>query len=66
MSIIQELKADEFKVIDNVVTKRSARTSAVDEKNHEVFLPAADTKPGAAGERPQMVPGTFQVLVVKK
>lgn len=66
LSIIQELKADEFKVIDNVATKRSARTSAVDEKNHEVFLPAADTEPGAAGERPHMIPGTFQVLVVKK
>jgi len=66
LSIIQELSADKFKVIDNVTTKRSARTIAVDETTHEVFLPAADTQPGAAGERPKMVPGTFQVLVVKK
>ena len=66
LSIVQELSADKFTVIDNVETKRSARTIAIDEKTHEVFLPAADTQPGAAGERPHMVPGTFQVLVVKK
>ncbi|HSZ87326.1 MAG TPA: hypothetical protein VK787_14940 [Puia sp.] len=66
LSIIEELSADKFKVIDNVETKRSARTSAVDEKKHEVFLPAADTEKAVAGERPKMIPGTFQVLVVKK
>ncbi len=66
LSIVQELSADKFTVIDNVETKRSARTIALDEKTHEVFLPAADTQPGAAGERPKMIPGSFQVLVVKK
>jgi len=66
LSIVEELSADKFKVIDNVETKRSARTSAVDEIKHEVFLPAADTEKAAAGERPKMIPGTFQVLVVKK
>jgi YVTN family beta-propeller protein len=67
LTVIQEISADQFKVIDNVPTKRSARTCAVDEQSHQVFLPAAemekDTKPG---ERPKMVPGTFQVLVVKR
>ena len=53
-------------VIDNVPTKRSARTCAVDSRTHEVFLPAADTEPAAAGERPKMIPGTFGVLVVSK
>lgn len=66
LSIVQELSADKFTVIDNVETKRSARTIALDEKTHEVFLPAADTQPGAAGERPKVIPGSFQVLVVKK
>jgi YVTN family beta-propeller protein len=66
LSIVEELSADKFKVIDNVETKRSARTSAIDEKNHEVFLPAADTEKAVVGERPKMIPGTFQVLVVKK
>jgi hypothetical protein len=66
LSVIQEMSADKFSVIDNVDTKRSARTIAVDERKHEVYLPAADTEPGAAGERPHMIPGTFQVLVLKR
>jgi YVTN family beta-propeller protein len=64
LSIIQESGADDFKVIDNVETKRSARTIAIDEKTHEVFLPAADTEKAVAGERPKVIPGTFQILVV--
>lgn len=53
-------------VIDNVPTKRSARTCAVDSRTHTVYLSAADTQPGAPGERPKMIPGTFGVLVVSK
>ncbi len=66
LSIIQELSASDFKVIDNPPTKRSARTLTIDEQTHEVFLPAADLEPAAAGERPKMIPGTFQVLVMSK
>lgn len=66
LSVIQEISASSFKVIDNVPTVRSARTLAVDEKTHEVFLPAADTEKAAAGERPKTIPGTFRVLVVSK
>jgi YVTN family beta-propeller protein len=66
LSIVRELNGEEFKVIDNVETKRSARTIALNEKTHEVFLPAADTEKAVAGERPKQIPGTFQVLVVTK
>jgi len=66
LAIIQELSADKFKVLDNVDTKRSARTIAIDESTHEVFLPAADLEKAAAGERPKMIPGSFQILVLKK
>jgi len=67
LTIIHEISGDKFEVIDNVPTKRSARTITVDEKNHEVFLPAAEMQPNTpAGQRPQMVPGTFQVLVAAK
>ncbi|HEX4849525.1 MAG TPA: YncE family protein, partial [Puia sp.] len=66
LSVVKELSADQFKVIDNVPTKRSARTIALDPNTHEVFLPAADLEKAVAGERPKMVPGTFQVLVVSK
>ncbi len=67
LTIIQEKSASQFKVIDNVPTKRSARTIAVDENTHEVFLPAADfEKDTPKGERPKVIAGTFQILVVSK
>ena len=64
LTVIKESNANSFAVLENVPTKRSARTCAVDSRTHNVFLPAADTEPGAAGERPKMIPGTFGVLVV--
>ena len=64
VSIVEETGSDAFRVIDNVDTKRSARTIAIDDTTHELFLPAADTEKAAAGERPKTIPGTFQVLVV--
>jgi YVTN family beta-propeller protein len=64
LTVIQESSANAFKVIDNIPTKKSARTLAVDEKTHQVFLPAADTESSTGGGRPKVIPGTFQVLVV--
>ncbi|PWT72255.1 MAG: hypothetical protein C5B59_16250 [Bacteroidetes bacterium] len=66
LCVIRETSADQFQVIDIVPTKRSARTLALDQNTHEVFLPAADLEKAVAGERPKMIPGTFQVLVVHK
>jgi len=64
LSVIRELDAASFRFVENVPTKRSARTIAVDSKTHNVYLPYADTEPAAAGERPKTIPGTFGVLVV--
>lgn len=64
LSVIKETSASSFMVLDNVPTKRSARTCAVDERTHNVYLPAADTEPAPAGQRPKMIPGTFQVLEI--
>jgi hypothetical protein len=64
LTVIHESSAGSFQVIANVPTKRSARTLAVDENNHEVFLPAAEMEKSVAGERPKPLPGTFEVLVV--
>jgi YVTN family beta-propeller protein len=66
LTVIKESSAASFTVIDNVPTKRSARTCTVDANTHTVFLPAADTEPAAAGERPKQIPGTFGVLVVSR
>jgi len=65
LTVINEKSANEFNVIENAITKKGARTLAVDEKTHKVYLPTADFGPPVAGEkRPPMIPGTFQVLMV--
>jgi DNA-binding beta-propeller fold protein YncE len=66
LTVIKEESPGTFMVIDNVPTKRSARTCAVNQLTHEVYLSAADTEPGAPGERPKQIPGTFGVVVVGK
>jgi hypothetical protein len=66
ISIAQENEKGECKIIDKVVTKKSARTITIDPLSHQVFLPAADLGTAAAGQRPPVIPGTFQILVFSK
>jgi YVTN family beta-propeller protein len=67
LTVINEKSANDFVVAENVPIKRGARTLTVDESSHTVYLPAADYEPAAPGAtgRPRMLPGTFQILVVK-
>ena len=65
LTVIKENSADNYTVLENAVTKKGARTLAVDEQTHKVYLPTADfEKPTAEQKRPGMVPGSFQILVV--
>jgi len=67
LTVIKEVSKDQFDVIDNVPTKRGARTNALDVHTHAIYLPTADFGPAVNGERrPPMIPGSFQVLVVKR
>ena len=69
LSVYQEKSADLFELVANVTTKRGARTIAVDEQTHLIYLPTAEFEnpdPAAPNARPKMIPGTFQVLVVGK
>jgi hypothetical protein len=67
LTVIHQDSPDKFTVIDNVATKRSARTMGLDLKTHTIFLPVAEFDPPAPGERRgKMKPGTFGVLVVAK
>ena len=57
-------------VAQNVPTMRGARTMALDEKTHRVFLATAEfgpppsPTPDQPRPRPSMVPGSFTLLVV--
>jgi len=67
ITVIKELSADNYQLIGNYKTKRGARTIAMDQKTDTLFLPTADfdpTKTNSNG-RPMMIPGSFQILVVK-
>lgn len=70
LTVIHETDANNYKVLENVVTKRGARTIAIDEQTHRLYLPTADFKPlakdAAQNQRPEMIPGSFQVLVIEK
>jgi len=70
ITVIHEESPEKFIVVDTVKTQPNARTMTLDTKTHKLFLITADRtapRPAAAGQpapRPEMVPGTFRVLVV--
>src|SRR6266851_10119987 len=67
ITVIHEDAPDKYTVVENVPTKRSARTMGLDLKTHNIFLPAADFDPPAPGERRgKMKPGSFVIVVVSK
>jgi len=67
LTVIHEDSPDKFTVVENVPTKRSARTMGLDLKTHNIFLPAADFDPPAPGERRgKMKPGSFVIVIVGK
>ena len=65
LTVIHEDSPDKYTVVENVATKKSARTMGLDLKTHNIFLPAADFDPPAPGERRgKMKPGSFVIVVV--
>lgn len=66
MTVIKEKSANEFVVVENVTTKKGARTITIDETTHTLYLPTADFEDNTPpGQRPKMLPGSFQVLSIK-
>lgn len=64
LSLVQSV-AGKFQNIGNVPTKKSARTMAIDESRHLVYLIAADFEDPAPGQRRgKMKPGTAEIIVV--
>jgi DNA-binding beta-propeller fold protein YncE len=66
LTIVQEM-GGKYDVVENVATARGARTIALDEKTHNVYLPLADPLPPQPGQRRGgFVPDSFKVIVVGK
>lgn len=67
LTIVKELAKDKYKVLQNLKTKKGARTITVDERSHSIYLPTADFDESNAqkGKREPVKAGSFQVLVIK-
>ncbi len=67
LTVIHEDNADKYTVQQNLATVKGARTMALDEENNIAYLVTAqrEDKPAAPGQRPAMVPGSFELIVVK-
>ncbi len=57
-------KSGQYSVEQTVKTADGARTMGLDAGRREIFLPTAEMEPAAAGQRPKMKPGTFEIVVV--
>lgn len=64
LSVIHEDSKDKFTALTTVITRRGARTIAVDQQTHKLYLPTAEYELQSGQGKPKPVPGTFKVLVV--
>ena len=67
LSIVKQVNG-KYETVDTVPTERGARTMTVDQKNHRIYLLAAEYGPapdtGGKKGRPPILPDSFHVLVV--
>jgi DNA-binding beta-propeller fold protein YncE len=72
LTIVKQVSANEYNVLETVKTAPRGRTMELDPKTHNVFIVTAEYGPAPAPTaeqpkpRPVPVPGTFQVLVFGK
>ncbi len=67
LTVMHEDSPDTYSVKQNLPTVRGARTMALDKDSDTIYLVTAqrEDKPVAPGQRPAMVPGSFELIVVK-
>ena len=70
ISVVAETSEGRYQTVATIATARGARTIAADPDGHVLFTPTADFKSlpataGAMASRPEAIPGTFRVLVLK-
>jgi YVTN family beta-propeller protein len=67
LTVIHEDTPDKYTVKQNLATAKGARTMALDRDNNVVYLVTAqrEDKPVPPGQRPTMVPGSFELIVVR-
>jgi len=63
MTVVQQVNANEYKVVENFPTLQGARTITINKTNHHIYLPTAELLPGEG--RRQSKPNTFKVLDIE-
>jgi DNA-binding beta-propeller fold protein YncE len=72
LTVVHEDSPSNFTVVEDVATRKGARTMTLDRETHQVFLVTADFGPPPAASadnphpRPAILPGSFVVLVYAK
>jgi YVTN family beta-propeller protein len=72
ITVVRELSANKFEFVETIPTQPGARTMAVNEASHHLFLPTAKSEPAPPpttenpNPRPKQIPGTFHVIEVGK
>lgn len=63
LTVIKQKNATAYTVEAAVATQYGAKTIAVDEETHKIYLPTATLQKGGDEEKPKIIPATFTVLV---
>jgi DNA-binding beta-propeller fold protein YncE len=72
LTVVREASPFNFTAVETVATQRGSRTMAIDPITQNIYLPAAqfskpkDSTQAGTKQRPVMVKGSFEVLVVGK
>ena len=72
LTLAKETSPGHFQAVQTVKTQRGSRTMAIDPVTHNIYLPAAQfttspmPTPDNPKARPEMVKGSFEILVVGK
>jgi DNA-binding beta-propeller fold protein YncE len=62
MTVVLEKTPNDYRVIATVPTQKGARTIALNEKTHRLYLPTADREAPVGDARPKVKTGTFVIL----
>lgn len=66
ITVVQEVDANTFKVLENAKSQLGGRTIAVDKVTHHLYLPTAEFGAPVAGERrPPIKPNSFVILDIE-
>ena len=66
LTVIHQDSPSRYHVVQTLTTMPLSRNMAVDIRLHTIFLAAAKFEPAASGQRPKMVPGSFEILVLER